>query len=211
MVVLKPIVAKLKIWASKWGPYLVIILLILFSLKQCQTNRELLESQKSQKEFLEDSISYYVNKHGQQVAEKRALEGEKENLDLLLSKQIDSTRQLKKLVDKFRKVKAAGNVTTVTQIDSVFIPYSGLKSSPEHDFRFSTRYFALSGRDQINGVEIHSLTVPNTLSFAIGNKKTGLFQSEHRIEVVNSNPHVKTVGLDSYTYKTSEGLISLDA
>lgn len=203
--------AVLKKWASKWGPYLVIVLLVLLSVHQCQRNRKLQINRASEKAFFEDSISYYVNRHGQQVAEKRALEGDKQTLELLLSKQVDSTRQLKKLVEKFRRIQAAGNVTTVTHIDSVFIPYQGLQTDLEHDFRISNPFYTISGRDQLEGIAIHSLSLPNTLSFAIGNKKTGLFQSEHRVEVVNSNPYVKTVGIDSYTFKTGEGIISLDA
>ena len=198
-------------WVSKWGLYLVIVVLILFSLHQCQRNRDLMESRESERAFFEDSVSYYMNRDGQHVAEKRALEGDNRNLELLLSKQVDSTRQLRKLVDKFKKIKAAGNITTTTRIDSIFVPYSGIESDYEHDFGIDSQYYSISGRDQINGISIYSLTIPNTLSFAIGKKKTGLFQSEHRIEVVNSNPHVKTVGIDSYTYKSSEGLVSLDA
>ena len=152
-------------------------------------------------EFLNDTISYYKNELGQEIAQKAALQGDKKTLELLLSKQVDSTQQLKRLANNFRKVHGAGNVVSVTRLDSIFIPYSGLETDPEHDFRLQHRYYEISGRDQVDGIRIDHLKIPNTLSLVVGKKKTGFFSSEFRVEAVNSNPYVRTIGLDHYVLK----------
>lgn len=152
--------------------YIGIILLLVFLLFD-GCNKRVAENQSddSVSGYLNDTISYYENKLGQEVAHRKAINGSKEALELLLSKQIDSTRQLATLVKGFKKVDAAGNITQEFDIDSSFVPY-------------------------------------NTLSFAIGKSK-GLFNSEYRIEVVNSNPKIKTIGLDSYTFKAPKKRIGI--
>ena len=144
--------------------YIVIILVLIFLLfKGCNDRAYENKSEESVKEYLNDTISYYQNKVGQEVAKRKAINGSKESLEVLLTKQIDSTQQLKRLVDHFKKVDAAGNITQRFEIDSSFVPY-------------------------------------NTLSFVIGKQK-GLFNNDYSIQAVNSNPNIKTIGLDSYTFK----------
>lgn len=141
----------------------VILLLIFLLLDGCNDRAYENKVDNSVNEYLNDTISYYENQVGQEVAHRKALQGDKQALEILLSKQIDSTGQLKKLVKGFKKVDAAGNINQRFIIDSSFVPY-------------------------------------NTLSFAIGKKK-GLFNSNYQIETVNSNPNIKTIGLDAYTFK----------
>jgi hypothetical protein len=153
--------------------YLIVIALLVFLLlNNCSGRKYDNQTNDSKIEFLNDTISYYQNELGQEVAEKVALNGNNDALELLLSKQIDSTQQLKRLVKGFKKVDASGNITQVVTIDSIFVPeYSG------KPFEFD-----------------------NTLSFVIGKTK-GFFNSEYKIKAVNSSPMIRTVGLDTYTFK----------
>src|SRR5690606_30295785 len=130
------------------------------------------------------------------------LRGDKETLEILLSKKIDSLGQLKRLVENFKGVESAGNITQEVRIDTLFIPYSDGPNMPDFEAKFNenTRYYRVSGRAKSTGITIDSLSIPNTLSFAIGEKKTGWFRSEYRIEAVNSNPFIKTTGLDAYSF-----------
>jgi hypothetical protein len=187
---------------------LTIILIILSAIlsillfRQCEKVSELKNEAQSTKDFLSDSIRYYKNELGQEIAVKTALKGEKSALEVLLSKQIDSTGQLKALVKKFRKVDAAGNITTITKFDTIRIGYEvPILCEFHRDWGENTKWYKIAGSSNQNGILIKSLEVPNTLSFAIGKKKKGLFNSEYVIEAVNSNPNIKTVGLDSYSVK----------
>ena len=62
-------------------------------------------------EYLKDSVRYYKNKLGQEIAVKTALQGDKEALELLLS---NTESELKELTKKFKDgYKAAGQVKTI--------------------------------------------------------------------------------------------------
>lgn len=183
--------------------YIGIIATLLFVIfRQCNSDTQQRKSQESSTQFLNDTIAYYQNEIGQQVAEKKAIQGDADALEILLSKQIDSTGQLKSLVRNFRKVQAAGNITQATRIDTVQISYEvPVPVDFIREFSKRTDYYSITGTSNQNGVTLNDIQIPNVLSFALGDKKTGWFKNEYRFEVVNSNPFVKTIGLDGFTYK----------
>src|SRR5690606_16256520 len=183
-------------------PYILAVVFLALFLNTCREKKELQKEASNNVEFLNDSIRHYKNELGQEIAYKTALQGEKGALGTLLSKQIDSTGQLKRLIKKFRSVDAAGNITTITKIDTIPIPYEvPIPCKFHRDWEKKTDFYSISGISDQNGITINDLTVPNTLSFVIGKNKKGWFNSEYVIEAVNSNPHVKTLGLDSYSVK----------
>lgn len=197
----------------KIAPYVGLIVLGILLFQQCDRTAELKQERKSVETFLNDSVSYYKTKAGKEIAQKKALQGSKQALEILLSKQVDSTQQLRKLVSKFKSVDVAANIKTITKFDTVHVPYSSnVESVPfQKDFNRQTEHYSISGTVNESGIKFNAPEIYNTLSLAIGKKKTGLFQSEYRVEAVNSNPHVKTTGLDAYTFTDNKGLISLDA
>jgi hypothetical protein len=183
-------------------PYLIAVILAILLFRQCDKVSDLKNKADSTQDFLKDSIRYYKNQLGQEIALKTALQGDKNTLEILLSKQIDSTGQLKRLVKKFRKVDAAGNITQNTKIDTIRIGYEVPVPCEFHrDWSENTKWYKIAGSSNQNGILIKSLEVPNTLSFAIGKRKKGWFNSEYVIEAVNSNPNISIKGLDSYTVK----------
>lgn len=191
--------------------YLIIIVILAGLLVHtCNRKRQLKDQTNNITEFLNDSIQHYKNKHGQEVAYKTALQGEKASLQLLLSKQIDSTGQLKKLAEKWKNIAAAGNITTIVKIDSIPIPYEvPVPYEFTRKWIKKTPFYSLTGTSTHTGVTIDELQIPNTLSFIIGDKRTGLFKTHYRIEAVNSNPYITTTGLDAFTHKTNERILSL--
>ncbi len=105
---------------KKLSPYILIVILLMVLLRQCgDVDRERKRAENTAK-FLNDSMTYIIDKKGREIASKTALSN---NLDLLLSKQIDSTGQLKNLVSYYKNVIATGNITTVTKIDTIEIGY----------------------------------------------------------------------------------------
>tara|TARA_B100001179_G_C18544250_1_gene383052 strand:- start:242 stop:922 length:681 start_codon:yes stop_codon:yes gene_type:complete len=188
----------------------VIVVLFFVIFRQCDSKIQSDNSTESVQEYLNDTIAYYQNEIGQQVAEKKAIQGNKDALEILLSKQIDSTGQLKKLVSKYKNIAAAGNITQETKIDTVEIPYEvAVPYDFARDFTKSNEHYSITGTSNQNGVTLTDIQIPNTLSFAIGKKRTGFFKSEYRIEAINSNPYVKTTGLDSYTLEVPNKRLGL--
>lgn len=191
--------------------YVVLAVLSFFLFQQFQRNAELKNEKESVSNFLKDTVSYYQNRLGQEIAHKEVLRGDKQTLEVLLSEKTDSLGQLKRLVENFRRVNVAGNITTETRIDTVKIPYEvPIPEEFTRDFEKHDEHYSITGISTNHGLTINNLTIPNTLSFAIGDRKTGLFSSEYRIEAVNSNPHVTTTGMDTYTVKTNKGIVSID-
>lgn len=182
---------------------LAIVSVILFALlvNQCKETDRLKDQATNSANFLNSELSYYKNELDQEVAQKAALKGDKESLEILLSKQIDTTQQLARLVEGFKKVKSAGNITQQTKIDTLFIPFE-----KAIDFEFVKQWSSKSEHFNISGVTTNQFTridkieIPNTLSFAIGVKSTGFWKTTYQAKAVNSNPYVKTTGLDTYTY-----------
>ncbi len=186
-------------------PYILAVGFLALFLNTCREKKELQREASNNVDFLNDSIRYYKNSLGQEIAVKTALNGEKNALEVLLSKQIDSTGQLKRLVSKFRNVDAAGNITTITKIDTIKIGFEvPIPCEFHREWEKASEFYSISGESDQNGITINSLSVPNTLSFAIGKRKKGWFNSEYVIEAVNSNPNITTIGLDSYSLKVPQ-------
>ena len=82
------------------------------------------------------------------------------------------------MVEKYKKVLSAGNITTVTVVDTIEIPYEKpVEFEFTRDFNTKTDFYSINGISSNTGVKINQIEIPNTLSFVIGEKKTGLFKS----------------------------------
>lgn len=193
------------------------VVLFLLLLHQCNEKNNAQEETKSVRAFLSDSVDYYKNKSGQLVAEKTALRSENNKisdrnqvLQVLLSKQIDSTRQLTKLVKNFKTIDAAGNITLETELKDIEIPFE-----EPLGFNFSRRWskktphYFISGFTSEIGTTIDRLKLNTIISFGIGEKKTGFFQNEYRFEATASNPFVKITGLDGATFSQKRKRLGL--
>lgn len=163
-------------------------------------------------EVKKDSIKYYKTKLGEEVATKLAYKGSKETLEILLSDSKDSTDQWKRLAKKYKKVNAATKTETITRIDTVKIPYNVPGVEFNVSFNLSEPYYTINGRSTNLGLYLDLIEIPNTQSIVIGEKKKkGLFsfKTETRIDVINSNPFVKTINIDGYTLKQRRKRIGL--
>lgn len=175
-------------------PYFLAVLFLFLFLKQCERSADLQFKRDNAMEYLKDSVRYYKNKLGQEIAVKTALQGSNESLKLLLSK---SEKELRELTKKFKDVQAAGQITTITKIDTIKIGYEiPVPFEFSRDWQKNDPFYSIAGHSTQEGITINSLEIPNTLSFVIGKRK-----GEYLIEAVNSNPNIKTTGLDSYTLK----------
>ena len=152
-----------------------------------------------------DSIHYYTNALNEEVATKRALIGEKGALNAVLFAKKEENRRLTEVLKGFKKVKTANFINTETKIEKVFIPYKDTISCVfDKDFSLSNKHFSIAGNSSQTSVKINSLLIPNKQTVVVGKKQTGFFRSQYKIEVTNSNPHVRVNKLESYNFKVSK-------
>lgn len=181
-----------------WLHVAVVVLAILW-FRSCSEKRNLEKNIAQNSEVLQDTIQHYKNKEGKEVATRLAMQGEKQSLELLLASQTDSTQQLKSLVKYYKKVAAAIHTETITKIDSIQVPYYIDGADFIVPFSLQEKWYGVSGRSTNKGLFLDQLTIPNTQSIVIGDKKTGFFKTQFRIDVVNSNPFIKTTKVDGYS------------
>lgn len=193
------------------------VTLFFWLLHQCNQKESAQQEIKSIRGFMTDTISYYESKTGQLIAEKKALQGSNNKLSdnnqvlqVLLSKQIDSTRQLTNLLEGFKTVESAGNITIEAEIKDIKIPFD-----EPIGFTFSRRWskktphYFVSGFTSEIGTTIDRLKLNTIISFGIGEKKTGFFKNEYLFEATSSNPYVKITGLDGATFSQKRKRLGL--
>ncbi len=170
------------------------ITILLF--RECQHQKEV-DGLIDEVSNYKDTAYFYKLENGKTVAYNQALELENQNqIKAILRKDED----FRLLLEGIKDIDGAGEVRTVFKVkhdtikmsDTIpcdFEPIKVEKQSPEYSF-FGT----IKSSDFV----IDSLSIPNEMKFVIGEKKTGLFKKESRIEVVNTNPLIETVGIKAY-------------
>ena len=156
-------------------------------------------------EVLNDSLHTYENKLGLVVAEKKAFQGEKKELEQLIELQ---GKQLQEALKK-SKPTTATKIVTETKIDTVLVPFSNnfefhkptVNSDVFAPFYIKTEFYTIDGVVQDLGVLINSIRIPNEQSVVVGKKKIGFLKWEYRAEVTNSNPLITVTELASFTFK----------
>lgn len=184
--------------------HLVVLGLVFALMQQCGENKSLKNEVSSAHEVFRDSIRYYKNKTGEMVASKRALEGSEASLQLLIEELKDSTQQLRGLVKHFKKVAAALQTKTSTVITDIEVPYEIPGQDFSIPFEKINPFYRIAGRSTSAGLFLDNITIPNTQTIVIGDRKEGFFKREFRMDVVNSNPYITTEEMNSFVYKEKQ-------
>lgn len=139
-------------------------------------------------EILSSEVKTWKNKYGNIVSEKQSLQVSNRDIKKQLYIK-DST--LKDLVQKYRKVQSTSTIETITKIDTITIRSERVDSA---NFKFSRfhKYYSISGSYNDEQLLIDSLVLPNTQNIVIGKKRGQITAS-----VVNSNPYIKTTGMNT--------------
>lgn len=178
---------------------------VVFLWFQSCNEKAALKSELSQiDKAINDTIQHFQTKEGEFASTRLALNGEKNSLEAYLRESRDSTKMVQNQFKRFKRVAAAVKTKTTTEIKQIKVPY--VINGKEFDIPFekSDQFYSLSGRSTNKGLTISNITIPNTQSIAIGDRKEGFFKTEFRIEVVNSNPYVKTQEVESFVFKQSK-------
>lgn len=175
----------------------IAILIILFGVDRCSSSRSQ-QKQIHDISVYKDTVEYYTDRYDHQVASNSALvlQDKKQILDLIAQNQ-----EFSLLVSKYKTVNSVVQVKTefklVHDTVSISLPCPQLEISPIVASKKDSLLF-LKETIHENYFTIDTLEIYNKQSIVTGYKKIGLFKSELRTEIINSNPLVKVVGIQSY-------------
>lgn len=151
-----------------------------------------------------DSAQHYkvtINGLSKDVAYNKSLVIENENQLKAIS---GKNAELSALVNKYKDVSSASVIRTETRIindtirlkDSIPCNFDPIKVK-----RDSVNYF-FAGTISPKFFSIDSLSIPNKQNIVIGKKKLGFLKgTEYRIEILNTNPLIKTTNIENYVLK----------
>lgn len=188
-------------------------LLLFFSTRQCNQNDRIAENWKAVAEFKSQQIDSLKNAFNLWVVEQKVAQTNDAAEIKKLSEQLFELDR--KQERRIKKVETLVSVRQVARVTDTLIEYerdtvyraAGTTISPDsvvippRDFKASNEFYSISGTVQLKGVRINDLTLPNTVSFRIADKKVGLFRTDKVVQVINSNPHFTTTGTSSIVLK----------
>lgn len=179
----------------------LIIVLSVLLLKQCNVSAHLEKTYKNNIETSLDSIQFYKNAIGLEVAEKKAYKGTAKDLELFLKDEKQKSKQLQTALNKYKKLASVTKIETITEIKEVPVPFEvKVPLDFSRTFLKENEFYSIAGEVNQNGINFKSLSIPNTQTLVVGKKDIGFFKTEFRAEVTNSNPYVKTSSLDNFTF-----------
>lgn len=150
-----------------------------------------------------DSAQFYSMKvNGMEVDvafNKSLVLSNKDQLESIIKK----NDTLAKLISKFKAVSSTTIINNNTTILGDTMKYKGKDSIPCDFKAFKVRrdsiHYHFVGTIASKFFAIDSITIPNKQSIVIGKKKLGFLKgTEERVEIVNSNPLIKTTNIENY-------------
>lgn len=185
-------------------PYIISAILAFLLFKSCEQNKGLHDLQTA----LDDTITQYRNKHGQQVITISVLQGEREQ-DFLKLKSKDSTvKALQKVVKdykgKLQSATVASTETTDTGKSKTTETSDTVRVAEKWELRpvYKTEW---KERWSEGTIEAHFDTVyrniktKNEFAFTHGTKRNLFKKDVLKVEMTNLNPNTVTTELRSYS------------
>lgn len=188
--------------------YIAVIFAVLtVFLHKCKSDSSRIDKLIHNQQVANDSVQYYKNTLGQEVAEKQSYIGSNTELKELIKEKEQKNSQLRQTIRKFRKVTAVAKVETTTKIPETVIKFEEpISCSALNDddftlgFNHDFEHFSISGLVTRFDFTLRCFEVYNTQTIVFGKKRLGMFSTEYRTEITNSNPYIKVTGLDSYQF-----------
>lgn len=131
-------------------------------------------------------------KNGQELVSKEA--------QILTLKELrkQSEDSMKLILKQYRKALATVKVVTEFKIDTIKQRFDVPVEVPfRREFRVFQPFYSFTGVVDNLGLTMSDVTIRNEQRIVIGDKKIGFFKSERSVSVTNSNPHVRTEGLEA--------------
>lgn len=211
---------KLTISNLKSVLLLIAVAILFLSIKQCNTNKATAENWKGKYNYQTQVIDSFKNKKGITIIEQKV--AEVNNADILKKLSAENFDLKKKNERLIKKVNAFVSTNQQVKIEDEIIPYDSTdyvmvkpddyfyndslvhRDSviiPPLKFKAEKKDYSITGAVLKTGVQIDSLTLQNTISWRIAEKKTGFFKRETYIQAINSNKYFSNTGMNSIVVK----------
>ena len=180
------------------GLLIVCIILLVCGYANTKADLSSFKSQIGKLEFKEQKYLETISENGNKIAEQ-------EQIILTQTQAIDNNLLE---IERLKKVSAQVVVNTITQIDSVFVPFyvdTTITDSVDYDFikvpqmfSLQNEWYSLGGNINKSGLLLDSLSFNNELKITLGNRTEGLLKPTTPLVLVEySNPYVSTTGLQN--------------
>lgn len=179
---------------------LLIVCMILLVCGYANTKADLssFKKQIGKLEFKEQKYIETIDDNGNKIAEQEQI--------ILTQTQAIENNLLE--IERLKEVSAQVVVNTITQIDSVFVPFyvdTTITDSVDFDFikvpqmfSLQNEWYSLGGNIQKSGLLLDSLSFNNELTLTLGNRSNGFLKPTTPLVLVEySNPYVSTTGLQN--------------
>ncbi|MDN3665611.1 hypothetical protein ACFFU1_16660 [Algibacter miyuki] len=177
----------------------IIVFAVLF-LNQCKQTADLKKSIISEAEVKADTIEYYKNKLGLEVAQKQAYKLASEKTSVAFNEAKTESAQFEAAAENWKDLYSALKIEVEFKADSVDIPFD-----EKVDFNFSRAFYKKNDLYTFSGVVNQHGIIVNTLAKATitpftGEKNTGFLTHEFRTEITSSNASITIPSFDSYNF-----------
>jgi len=182
---------------------LVVILLLVCSFYNQRAELSNFKNQMLKFELSEQKYLETIGENGNRIVEQ----------EQIILTQTDAISNNLIEIKRLKNIKSQVVINTITQIDSVFVPF--LVDSLSNDtisannyiiipkrFALSKEWYNISGKIQKTGLLIDTLSFNNELSLTIGSKSQGIFKKPKPIVLIEySNPYVRTKSMQNIIIK----------
>lgn len=178
-----------------------IIVLSVLLINQCRKTSSIESTSKQNQSALLDSVQYYKNSLGQEVAEKKSFQGTAEELETILDAKRKENAQLNEALKKWKSIANATQIKSVVQLPGIPIPFEvPIPCKFSRTFVKHDQWFSVGGEVTEAQIFIENVLLYNTQTIVIGKRKLSMFRSEFRAEVTNSNPYIKTLDIENFNF-----------
>lgn len=174
------------------GSILFAITIIQYS--TCNNYKNNYDEQSNLIVSMQDSIKYYKNKQGENVAQIANLQGSKDNLLRVIG---DRDQKLTRLIKK--NARAGAVFAQTTKIDTVMILKTDTVNGViERNSSISDKWMTIEVKEKDDSLRT-KVEMRDELSVSFRSASQGLFRKKKSVvEVTNANPYVKIDGLRSF-------------
>ena len=191
----------------------IIAIILFFGFREWQSRKNADDLINDIANYKDSAQFYSLKVNGMEVDvafNKSLVLSNKDQLESIIKK----NDTLAKLISKFKAISSTTIINNITNITGDTIK---LTDSIPCDFKaFKVRrdsiHYHFLGTISPKYFTIDSLTIPNKQSIVIGKKKLGFLKgTEERVEIVNSNPLIKTLNIESYVISKPKKWYNTDA
>lgn len=177
-----------------------IIILSIICINQYIRKNELAKTIELNELAEKDTIQYFTNKLGLEVAEKKAYKGTVEELEGYLQSARDSSKQFAEASKNWKEIASALQIELEFKVDSVDIPFDQpINFDFTRNFYKKTDTYTFSGVVNNFGLNIDAFARA-TITPVTGTKPAGLFSSDFSTEITSSNNLIRVTDFNSFNF-----------